>query len=130
MKKKKKESIIFCQVILQSLVTCLQLRSLKSSLFRQPLLIRSLNVFNSLLRRMLIKPKVNAKPCASGIDFDFQSGRNKYQLIKDETFMPTKRTPRSVTFKVRIFQRKILEVSRKAANVLGSASCYLRICLM
>ena len=60
-------------------------------LFRQPLLIRSLNVFNSLLRRMLIKPKVNAKLYASGTDFDFQSGRIKYQLIKDETFMPTKK---------------------------------------
>ena len=71
------------------------------------MLIRSLNVFNSLLRRMLIKPKVNAKPYASGTDFDFQSGRIKYQLIKDETFMPTKRTPRSVTFKVRIFQRNV-----------------------
>ena len=54
---------------------------------------------------MLIKPEVNAKPYASGIDF--RSGRIKYQLIKDETLMPTKRTPRSVTFKVRIFQRNV-----------------------
>lgn len=54
---------------------------------------------------MLIKPEVNAKPYASGIDF--QSGRIKYQLIKDETLRPTKRTPRSVTFKVRIFQRNV-----------------------
>ena len=40
---------------------------------------------------MLIKPEVNAKLYASGIDF--QSGRIKYQLIKDETLMPTKGLP-------------------------------------
>ena len=52
---------------------------------------------------MLIKPEVNAKPYASGIDF--QSGRIKHQLIKDETLTPSKRTPRSVT--VRLFQRNV-----------------------
>lgn len=56
---------------------------------------------------MLIKLEVNAKLYASGIDL--QSGRIKFQLIKDEAFMPTKSNIRSVTFQVRIFQRNVLE---------------------